>query len=137
MTIFGCSIYLSLSFISLGSLATLTSVAYSNATVPVAEWGETLAAVAIGFGLLVTGWLVGSENRRKMKLGGILGMLVAIAGALNSLALAAISNSYGSALTSLVFVGSFFVLFVGFPLAMAGSVGGLLLSESEQSTTQV
>lgn len=137
MAVFGCSIYLSLGFIALGSLATLTSVAYSSSTVTLAEWAETFVGVAIGFGLLVTGTLVGSEGRGKTRLGGVFGMLMAIGGALNALALSAISNSYGSALTSFVPVGGVFVLFIGFPLAMAGSVGGLLISDSERSTAQV
>jgi hypothetical protein len=133
MAVLACSIYLSLGFVALGSLATLTSVAYANSNVTIAEWTESLLAVAVGFGLLVTGWLVGSRSQRLMRLGGMLGILLAIGGALNGLALAAISNSYGSGLTYLVPVGSWFVLFVGFPLAMAGSMGGLLLSETEQS----
>lgn len=132
MAVLGCSIFLSLGFIALGSLATITSVSYSDSTVTFAQWAETFAAIAVGFGLLATGWLVGSENRSRTRLGGVIGILVAIVGALNALALSAVSSSFGSNLSIYVPFGSILVLFIGFPLAMAGSVGGLLLSELEK-----
>jgi hypothetical protein len=96
-------------------------------------WAETILAIVFAFALLVAAFLIGSKEGMGSIVGGVMGTLAAILGAINSLFLVSltfgiVSGSVNFGLsaqlgisTELLLLVTIVVLVVGMPLVLVGS----------------
>lgn len=92
-------------------------------------------ALIIGFLALVSGILVGSRSSKRVQLGCILAFMSSTGGVLNAMALMSTNFGYSGILVSFLPVGAVALFFVGYPLALAGSISSLVaISNSDNST---
>lgn len=127
---FGGSIYVAHGLVAL-TYATLFNNSTNLALDPFLRiWAATLLSLVFGFLLLATALLVGSETDFRRIVGGGMGVIVTIVGAVNALVL--LTTTVGIIGTSpeipqvaaageLLFLLTIVLLVVGFPLGMVGS----------------
>jgi hypothetical protein len=132
---FGGSVYL-----AFGILALMTTSLISGATTLTTSqflqlWAETILALIFGFLLIVAGVLVGSSGYTRRLVGGAVGVLAALVGAINipvllNFTIGLTSGGtflYGGNTTQIsdalvmMIIGALVALLVGLPLGMVGS----------------
>ena len=122
-------------YVAHGMTALTFSTLFNNATSLTLDpylrlWGGTSLALVFGFLLLCAALLVGSDTEFRRILGGGLGALTSIIGAVNALVL--LTNSVGISSSNvtqpqivvagqLFYISTVALLLVAFPLAMVGS----------------
>jgi hypothetical protein len=135
---YGGSVYVAYGILAI-ALATLIGNAVNLTTNQfLSLWGETIVMLILGLCLLISALLVGSSSDFRRIAGGMIGVISALIGAILAPALintttglisqvgvSGFLSSGGSAqLTAaygMLFVSSFVVMLVGFPLGMIGS----------------
>ena len=148
--VYGASVFLAYGFIAI-VLGSLLSASISQTVgLYTRYWGECILAILMGFFLILTWVLMSSRNTTRAQMGGTVGVLASIIGALDSLVLldTATGINYSpyfytsqlySGFPALVFdmltIGTMIVLFVGFPLGMAGSFGALAQQEGDEGSS--
>lgn len=106
-------------------------------------WSLAFLMVVFGFAVILGGFMIASTGRWKVVGGGILGILGSLLGGIVSLAL--LTTSVGlntptfnqpaqfSVASEILFIGCILTMFIGFPIGMYGSVGGVFREEDERS----
>ncbi len=144
--IYGSAVYIAFGFVALGLSSSLNGIISQDVNLYLRVWGETAIGILLGFLLLVAGLLISSSNRSHTVLGGIIGVLSSIIGVFNSLVLqettfgvqqgfSQVGLAESSLLQLIMIVGVLVMLFVGFPLGLAGSLGGLRDGQGQDPST--
>ena len=110
-------------------------------------WTEAFLVCLFGFVVVVAGFLIAGSEGTRCLVGGILGILGSFVGAFVSLALVmetvglaqsasgfsslSLNSAQMSTSYEILFIGCILILFVGFPLAVFGSVPGILVKKTE------
>lgn len=97
-------------------------------------WATTVLALAVGFVVMVSGYLMASEGRGKRFNGGIVGVTASLAAPIVDLfafittlgiSPASTASAQLGVTSEFLFFGTIIALFIGFPLSMFGTVGAI------------
>lgn len=136
---FGAGTFLAFALVSLMSTSFVNQAVSLSLDPFLRLWAETVLAVVFAFVLLIAAFLIGSKTGMGSIVGGVLGTLVSIIGAINSIFLLSLTvgvlSSGGGAsnflvpsasaqltlASELLFFMAIVVLVVGMPLVLVGS----------------
>lgn len=133
-----------------GFTALVTSTYLNSSQLPtgtfLALWTSTILVLALGFVVIVSGYLMAASGRLKRIAGGVMGVLAAFSVAFVDLILVTTTFGINPSLSSssqyvlaseLLFVGSIIALFLGFPLSMFGTVSAITERNSKDETSEI
>jgi len=130
---YGAGIYLALGFIGLMCTTFLNQITTLGLDTFLDLWAETILALVFAFVLLVSSFLIGSKTGTGSIMGGVLGTLCCVLGAIDALFLLSLtsgliaslfpSNQLGQLDLSylLLIITTLAVVLVGMPLVLVGS----------------
>ncbi len=144
-TVFGGSVLVAFGLVGIFSSGVLGSITTLSTGQFLGLWAETILALVFGFLAILAGPLLASENDGLRATGALLGIFSSLIGVIMVMLLLMGTEGLTSGISisgqmnlsfSMLTIGAIVVLFVGFPLSLAGSVGGLQGNkpEDEQET---
>jgi len=141
---FGAGIYLSLGLVGLMSTTFVNQATTLGLDPFLRLWTETILALVFAFVLIIASFLIGARTGMGSVIGGVLGALASIFGAINAIFLLSLTagilpSSFGgldiqlSLAYSLLSFATLLVLAVGLPICLVGSFQHL--QEHEEAIT--
>lgn len=131
--VLGGSIYTAFGFVSFATNYFMSSNRAGTGLTP-ELWASTIVALALGFVVILSGYLMASEGRGKRFNGGIAGVTASLAAPIVALIALTSTVKFSSTAAAtpqlgvtseLLFFGTIIALFIGFPLSMFGTVGAM------------
>jgi MFS family permease len=143
-TVLGGSVLTALGFSALATSSYLNSNQLDTGTF-LRLWTATILVLALGFVVILAGFLMASRGRMRRVAGGILGVIASFACAFVVLILITTTagitpssfNNQEPIAFDILLIGTIISLFVGFPLSMFGSVPAIVERERENESSEI
>ena len=144
--VLGGSVIIAYGFVGVATSTFLSNLTQLGTGDYLRLWTLAILTIVCGFVIVLAGFLIASDGTWRVWGGGIIGILGSLIGVVVSLALILTivgleasnaftfgSNAQFNTSFELLVIGSIPTMFVGFPLSMYGSAGGVMSQDNESA----